>query len=174
MAEKKKFLLRISPEIWAELESWAQAEFRSVNGQLEFEPYPFFTTSVAGALLLPGSAALVEDPAYEESIKYVREGRRVVVARTFSKIYGLAGLRIGYAICDEELASYLERARHPFNVNRLAEIGALAALDDEEHVRRTLETNARGIDYLCLSTEAPLDHALFRFLSQRARRRGQR
>ena len=71
-----------------------------------------------------------------------------VVLRTFSKIYGLAGIRIGYGICDRELASYLERARHPFNVNRLAEVAALAALDDEEHFRRTREVNATGAEYL--------------------------
>jgi histidinol-phosphate aminotransferase len=71
-----------------------------------------------------------------------------LVLRTFSKIYGLAGVRIGYGICDVEFASYLERARHPFNVNSLAEIAALAALDDEEHVRRTLEINETGIEYL--------------------------
>jgi len=51
-------------------------------------------------------------------------------------------------IADLELASYLERARHPFNVNRLAEVAALAALDDDEHARRTVEQNAAGLDYL--------------------------
>ena len=68
--------------------------------------------------------------------------------RTFSKIYGLAGLRVGYGICDPELADYLNRARHPFNVNRLAAAAALAALDDDEHAERSRRVNAEGVEYL--------------------------
>ncbi|MCG8588182.1 MAG: histidinol-phosphate transaminase [Proteobacteria bacterium] len=71
-----------------------------------------------------------------------------IVLRTFSKIYGLAGLRIGYGVADPELAEYLQRARHPFNVNRLAEVAAVAALEDDEHVARTRALNAEGADYL--------------------------
>ena len=71
-----------------------------------------------------------------------------VVMRTFSKIYGLAGIRIGYGVADPELADYLQRARHPFNVNRLAEVAALAALDDDEHAERSRRINAEGIAYL--------------------------
>ncbi|MEE3326519.1 MAG: aminotransferase class I/II-fold pyridoxal phosphate-dependent enzyme, partial [Myxococcota bacterium] len=67
---------------------------------------------------------------------------------SFSKLYGLAGLRVGYGIGSAEMVDLLERARHPFNVNSLAEVGACAALGDEEHVRRTLEMNAEGVDYL--------------------------
>jgi histidinol-phosphate aminotransferase len=77
-------------------------------------------------------------------------GRRpgTIVMRTFSKIYGLAGLRIGYGVADAELAGYLERARHPFNVNRLAEVAALAALEDREHVERSRRVNEQGVEYL--------------------------
>jgi len=71
-----------------------------------------------------------------------------IVMRTFSKIYGLAGLRVGYGICDAELADYLNRARHPFNVNRLAAAAALAALDDDEHAERSRRVNAEGVEYL--------------------------
>lgn len=67
-----------------------------------------------------------------------------ISVRSFSKLYGLAGLRIGYGICDPELADILDRARHPFNVSRLAEIAAVAALDDDEHVQRTLRSNREG------------------------------
>ena len=70
-------------------------------------------------------------------------GPGTIVLRTFSKIYGLAGLRIGYGVADPSSWSYLQRARHPFNVNRLAEVAALAALDDDEHVERTLEPQRR-------------------------------
>ena len=71
-------------------------------------------------------------PIFRTSSRSLSRRPGTLVLRTFSKIYGLAGIRIGYGICDTEFASYLERARHPFNVNRLAEIAALAALDDEE------------------------------------------
>ena len=106
---------------------------------------------------LPEDVVLAVDEAYFEFVRrpdfpdaLSRTASRpgTLVLRTFSKVYGLAGLRIGYGVADSELASYLERARHPFNVNRLAEVAALAALDDEEHVRRTLELNASGIEYL--------------------------
>jgi histidinol-phosphate aminotransferase len=106
---------------------------------------------------LPADVILAVDEAYFEFarrsdfpdvIPLLPERPGTLVLRTFSKIYGLAGIRIGYGICDAEFASYLERARHPFNVNRLAEVAALAALDDEDHVRRTLELNEAGIDYL--------------------------
>ncbi|MBJ23027.1 MAG: histidinol-phosphate transaminase [bacterium] len=106
---------------------------------------------------LSDDIVLVVDEAYFEFarrddlpdvIAWMERRPGTLALRTFSKIYGLAGIRIGYGICDSELASYLERARHPFNVNRLAEVAAVAALDDEEHVRRTIEMNSTGIDYL--------------------------
>ena len=90
----------------------------------------------------------VRRPDFPDAIALTKRRPGTVVLRTFSKIYGLAGIRIGYGVCDRELASYLERARHPFNVNRLAEVAALAALEDGEHVRRTREINAAGAEYL--------------------------
>ncbi len=106
---------------------------------------------------LPDSVILVADEAYREfvrrsdfpdSIAWLQRRPGTIVMRTFSKIYGLAGVRIGYGIGDPELIGYLERARHPFNVNRLAEAAALAALDDEAHAERTREINAQGVEML--------------------------
>lgn len=106
---------------------------------------------------LPDHVVLFIDEAYYEfvrredfpdSIGALARRPATLVLRTFSKIYGLAGLRVGYGISDPELTGYLERARHPFNVNRLAEVAALAALDDDEHASRTRELNAAGIDFL--------------------------
>lgn len=106
---------------------------------------------------LPEDLVLVVDEAYFEyrrrpdfpdALAWLARRPGTVVLRTFSKIYGLAGLRIGYGIADLEFASYLERARHPFNVNRLAEVAALAALGDEEHARKSWEINAEGVEYL--------------------------
>lgn len=86
---------------------------------------------------------------YSHALDYVRAGRRnLVVLRTFSKAHGLAGLRIGYGLGTEELITRLGRARAPFSVSSLAQAAAWAALDDESHVRRALENNAAGAEFL--------------------------
>jgi len=106
---------------------------------------------------LPESVVLAIDEAYYEfvrrsdfpdSLKWVGRRPGTIVLRTFSKIFGLAGLRIGFGIADLELAGYLQRARHPFNVSRLAEVAALAALEDVDHAERARSTNSEGVDYL--------------------------
>jgi histidinol-phosphate aminotransferase len=89
----------------------------------------------------------VDHPDYPNGVDYVRAGRNVVVLRTFSKAYGLAGLRIGYAIARREILEPLERVREPFNVNALAQVAAVAALADQEHVRRTRELNREGLNF---------------------------
>jgi len=94
-------------------------------------------------------ADYVEDPDYPDTIGSRGDGSvPVVTLRTFSKLYGLAGLRIGYAVAPSAVIDAMQRIRQPFNVNALAQIGALAALDDHEHVRRTLEVNREGMAYL--------------------------
>lgn len=85
---------------------------------------------------------------YPESMDYLRAGRNVIIYRTFSKIYGLAGMRIGYAIAKPELAEGMNQARKPFNTTRLSQIAALAALDDDEHLKKTVETNRESREYL--------------------------
>ena len=89
----------------------------------------------------------VEDAAYPNSLRYHAGGRALLTLRTFSKLYGLAGLRIGYGIGSEELVSLMQRVRQPFNVNAPAQWAALAALDDAEHVQRSLDVNRRGLAY---------------------------
>jgi histidinol-phosphate aminotransferase len=109
------------------------------------------------AAALPRDVVLLIDEAYVDfsrrpdridGLAAVARRPGTLSARTFSKVAGLAGLRVGYAVADRELAGYLERARHPFNLNLLAEVAALAALDDREHLERTLRTNREGLDYL--------------------------
>ncbi len=78
----------------------------------------------------------VDDTEAAESLPYVRAGRTVLSVRSFSKSYGLAGLRVGYALAPEDLARYLERGRNPFHVSAPALAGALAALDDERYLDR--------------------------------------
>jgi histidinol-phosphate aminotransferase len=90
----------------------------------------------------------VEAADYPNSLEYHQQGKALLTLRTFSKLYGLAGLRIGYGIADKEIISLMHRVRQPFNVNAPAQWGALAALDDCEHVRRSLENNRQGLEYL--------------------------
>ncbi len=94
-------------------------------------------------------AEYVDDPAYPDTLADLRRDRPIIVLRTFSKIYGLAGLRIGYAVAHPELIEAANRLRAPFNVNSLAQVAALAALDDDEHVERTRRINREGMAYLC-------------------------
>lgn len=107
---------------------------------------------------LPGNVIVFLDEAYFEfanhcykdypnGLGYLKRPG-VIVARSFSKIYGLAGLRIGYGIASPEMISYMERVREPFNVNLLAQVAAIAALDDTRFVNKTLEHVAREKEYL--------------------------
>jgi histidinol-phosphate aminotransferase len=103
---------------------------------------------------LPEHVIAVFDEAYIEfpeqapdTLRYVREGRNVCVLRTFSKIHGLAGLRVGYGLAPAHLADLLQKARQPFNVNAIAQAGALAALADTGHIAATLRTNREGMAY---------------------------
>jgi histidinol-phosphate aminotransferase len=83
----------------------------------------------------------VQDREFPDALAFVKQNRHTVVLRTFSKIYGLAGLRIGYGLTTPEIAGYLNRVRPPFNANSLAQQAALAALDDEEHVAQSRSLN---------------------------------
>jgi len=93
-------------------------------------------------------------PDFPDALAWVRRRPGTLVIRTFSKISGLAGVRIGFGVADAETASYLQRARHPFNVSRLAEVAALAALDDLAHVEATQRNNADGVAYLTAELRA--------------------
>jgi histidinol-phosphate aminotransferase len=94
-------------------------------------------------------AEYVEDAEYPDTIRTRGDGSvEVVSLRTFSKLYGLAGLRVGYGVASAAVIDTIGRIRQPFNVNALALVGALAALDDDEHVRRTLAVNREGMAYL--------------------------
>jgi len=85
---------------------------------------------------------------YPQTIDYVHEGRNVVVLRTFSKVYGLAGLRIGYGISTPEIIELMNRVRQPFNSNLIAQEAARAALKDIEHVKKSIAVNSEGKEYL--------------------------
>lgn len=106
---------------------------------------------------LPEGVLVVVDEAYHEyvtsrdypdTMKYLREGRNIIILRTFSKIYGLAGLRIGYGITKKKFVNEMNKVRQPFNTNSLAQIGALAALSDYRHVEESRRINEEGKIYL--------------------------
>lgn len=90
----------------------------------------------------------VDDPDYPNTLEYHSMGKSILTVRTFSKIYGLAGLRLGYGVADEKLISDMHRVRQPFNVSSVAQKAGIAALDDSGHVRRSKELNREGLDYL--------------------------
>jgi histidinol-phosphate aminotransferase len=81
---------------------------------------------------------------YPDTMEYLRQGRSVIILRTFSKSYGLAGLRIGYAITTEGIAHSMNGVREAFNVNSLAQVAAIAALDDDEFLDRSIKLNEKG------------------------------
>jgi histidinol-phosphate aminotransferase len=85
---------------------------------------------------------------YSHSLDYVRQGKNVLVLRTFSKAYGLAAIRVGYGFAPTELAYYLTRVRTVFTISSIAEAGAIAALDDQAHFQKTIENNAAGVPWL--------------------------
>ena len=104
---------------------------------------------------VPENIVVVFDEAYFEflddppdTLQYVHEERNVVVLRTFSKIHGLAGLRIGYAVARPDVIEVLHKTRQPFNVNSVAQAGALAALNDHAHLRETKRVIDEGRVYL--------------------------
>ncbi len=104
---------------------------------------------------VPEDVIVIFDEAYYEfldeplnTLKYVKEGRNVVIMRTFSKIQGLAGLRIGYGMAPAHLAEILQKTRQPFNANAVAQAGALAGLQDDLHIERTREVNREGRAFL--------------------------
>lgn len=107
-------------------------------------------------LALPENVILVLDEAYNAFIdvndyvsgmKYFKQ-KNVIVLKTFSKAYGLAGLRIGYAVCRKEFSPFMERVRQPFNVNSLAQIAAIASLDDKDFLRKTKKVVSEGRSFL--------------------------
>lgn len=90
----------------------------------------------------------VNDPEYPDGLDYVRQGRNVIVIRTFSKVYGLAGLRIGYAVAPQAIMDILARVIPPFPANRIAQAGAIAALSETDFLIETVRVNNAGRAFL--------------------------
>src|SRR5258706_8333067 len=90
----------------------------------------------------------VTDPEYPDGLRYLREGKRVAVLRTFSKVYALAGLRVGYGFFSPELGALVHRVRLPFNVTSVAQAAARGSLDDADQVARSRSLNEEGLAIL--------------------------
>ena len=119
-----------------------------------FLPYPEIRAFLAK---VPAAVAVVLDEAYTEylapadrvdTLSWIRDFPNLIVTRTFSKVYGLAGLRVGYAAASPEVADLMNRVRQPFNVNNLALAAAIAALDDHVFLAESYELNRRGMEQL--------------------------
>ena len=105
---------------------------------------------------IPSHTIVVLDEAYFEfaegtlgfpnSLDYIANFPNVIGMRTFSKTYGLAGIRVGFAFVSPEISDAIDRAREPFNVNFIGQVAAKAALGDQKHLQKTVELNRRGLD----------------------------
>lgn len=109
------------------------------------------------------------DPDYPDTLAYLRAGRNVAILRTFSKAHGLAGIRVGYGFVPDYLRDANDRVRAPFDLNALAQAAGLAALEDEEHVSRTLANNLAGMrllgqEFVRLGCRLTDSHANFHFV----------
>ncbi len=117
---------------------------------------------------IPEHVIVVVDEAYDDyveaedfpqTLSYLKHGRWLAILKTFSKIYGLAGLRVGYCLAPEALLEVVHRIRPPYNVNLIAQAAALAALTDTEHIQKSREVNLQGKRYLyCAFKELGLSY----------------
>jgi histidinol-phosphate aminotransferase len=116
----------------------------------EGELYAFISKVPPGAVVVVDEAYLeyVAEPEYPDASLWLAEFPNLIVTRTFSKAYGLAGLRVGYALSHPDIADLLNRVRQPFNVNSIALAAATVALDDQEFLSRTVALNSAGMEQM--------------------------
>jgi len=120
----------------------------TINRRDEFEA--FMNRVPEGALVVVDEAyyEYVTDPSYPDTFKYLSSDKDILILRTFSKAYGLAGFRIGYGIAKKELLADLDRIRLPFNTTSLSQLAARSALDDTGHLERSISINEEGKRFL--------------------------
>lgn len=120
----------------------------TINRKAEFKALMDRVTPEMLVVLDEAYYEYVTEADYADSMTYLRSDKNVLILRTFSKIYGLAGLRIGYGLGKKEILNNMNRIREPFNTNAIAQKAALAALGDDGHVKRSQEVNETGKKYL--------------------------
>jgi histidinol-phosphate aminotransferase len=120
----------------------------TINKKDEFDA--FMKRVPDGVLVVMDEAyyEYVRDPEYADTLRFFGQGRDILILRTFSKVYGLASLRIGYGIAKKEILEEMNKIREPFNTNVLAQEAAMAALGDEAHLKRSIEINEEGKQFL--------------------------
>ncbi len=102
----------------------------------------------------------VQAPDYDTALTMRGLRERLVITRTFSKVYGMGGVRLGFAVMPAPMADYMNRVREPFNTSLMAQAGGIAALSDEDFVQRTVSTNAQGMATLCAGLDALATHGV--------------
>jgi histidinol-phosphate aminotransferase len=125
--------------------------FNPTGSTITYDEFDEFADKVPDDVIIIVDEAYIEfvrnDSVYN-SLKNPLQDPRIVTLRTFSKAYGLAGFRVGYGIMDSEIARILNRIRQPFNVNSLAQAAAFAAIDDEQFLKKSIQTTHEGLDFL--------------------------
>jgi histidinol-phosphate aminotransferase len=125
--------------------------FNPTGSTITRDEFNEFSKQVPDDVIIVVDEAYIEfvrDDAVYNSLENPLQDPRIVTLRTFSKAYGLAGFRVGYGIMDCRIAEILNRIRQPFNVNSLAQVAAVAALDDEDFLNKTIQTIHHGLDFL--------------------------
>ena len=120
----------------------------TINKKDEFERFMDKVPDGVFVIIDEAYYEYVADSEYPDTIKYFMDGRDILILRTFSKAYGLAGLRIGYGIARKDIAAEMNKIRNPFNANTLAQLAAMNALTDDEHLRKSVEINRQGKEFL--------------------------
>ncbi len=130
--------------------------FNPTGSTISFNDFNNFLKQVPGNVIIIVDEAYIEfvrDKTVYDSLQKPLADPRIVTLRTFSKVYGLAGFRLGYGIMDSGIAEVLNRIRQPFNVNTLAQVAAVAALEDEVFFKKTIRTTHESLDYLFLELD---------------------
>ncbi|NOX33323.1 MAG: histidinol-phosphate transaminase [Deltaproteobacteria bacterium] len=125
--------------------------FNPTGSTITYDEFSAFLQKVPEDVIIIVDEAYIEfvrNDAVYNSLKNPLQDSRIVTLRTFSKVYGLAGFRVGYGIMDSEIAEILNRIRQPFNVNSLAQAAAVAALGDEKFLKNSIKTAHDGLDFL--------------------------
>ncbi len=137
--------------------------FNPTGSTISFDEFSEFAEKVPENIIIVVDEAYIEfirDPDIYDSLKNPLKDRRVVSLRTFSKAYGLAGFRVGYGIMDAQIAGVLNSIRQPFNVNSLAQVAAVAALEDEDFLDMSIRTTHESLDFLFKELEKSDIHCL--------------
>ncbi len=125
--------------------------FNPTGSTITYNEFNEFSQKVPDDVIIVVDEAYIEfvrDEAVYNSLQNPLQDPRIVTLRTFSKAYGLAGFRVGYGIMDSEIAQILNRIRQPFNVNTLAQAAAVAAIDDDQFLKKSIQTIHEGLDFL--------------------------